>query len=66
MANSLWGKPRSKERILGVLKELQSLWEKYPDLRLGQLLLNSVKSEQELFYIEDEQLIEKVRVLVKG
>lgn len=32
--------PRPKERIPEVLDGLKKVWEKYPDQRLGQLLVN--------------------------
>ena len=51
---------RNKYRIDAILNELQDIWMEVPDLRLGQLLLNVVK-DPELYYIEDEKLIEKLK-----
>ena len=48
---------RSADRILNILARLSKIWEKYPDLRLGQLLLNCF-SDPLLYYIEDDKLIE--------
>ena len=31
---------RSVDRIPNILDRVSKIWEKYPDLRLGQLLLN--------------------------
>ena len=51
-----FGPPRKKERIHYVLERLGLLWEKYPDLRLGQLILN-IGASRNLFAIEDEDLL---------
>jgi len=54
---------RDPNRIHGILEDLERLWKKYPDLRLGQLLENAkygLTGEVEmrdLFYLEDEELI---------
>ena len=75
--NSLWGPPakikgvyetpwgktmRDPERIPEILDKLKEVWEEYPDLRLGQLIDNVVgRSPWPLFYIEDKDLVEKVK-----
>ena len=48
---------RDINRIDEILDELKQIWKEYPDLRLGQLLLNAVP-ESYLYYIEDDKLIE--------
>lgn len=48
---------RDINRIDLILDRLKTLWKKYPDLRLGQLILN-VLQDPVLYYIEDEELIE--------
>ena len=50
---------RPINRISNVLDRLSKIWEKYPDLRLGQLLLNCF-SDPLLYYIEDDKLIESL------
>lgn len=50
---------RNKERIDDVCIRLAALWKKYPDLRLGQLILN-VMQDPALYYVEDEDLIVKL------
>ena len=50
---------RSSE-IYKTLKGLQNIWMEYPDLRLGQLILNVVKDERKLYYMENEELIDKM------
>lgn len=47
---------RSPDRIPEILNELAAIWQKYPDLRLGQLLLN-VAQDPQLYYLEDVDLI---------
>lgn len=48
---------RDVNRIDLILDRLKTLWKKYPDLRLGQLILN-VLQDPVLYYVEDEELIE--------
>ncbi len=45
---------RPIERIPKILKRLEEVWKKNPDLRLGQLISNVWPN---LYPIEDEQLI---------
>lgn len=47
---------RDINRIEPLLTRLQKVWEKYPDLRLGQLILN-VEKDPKVYYMEDEDLI---------
>ena len=56
---------RRPERIPAILGELQALWQKYPDLRLGQLLINSLSEGQDLFYVEDRDLLDKVQDFIR-
>lgn len=53
---------RDSKRIGEILELLKTEWEKVPDWRLGQLLSNSCSV---LFYVEDEDLIEKVQEYLK-
>ena len=46
-------------RMDQILKRLKKLWEQYPDLRLGQLLLITCGTE-DLFAIEDEDLLKLI------
>lgn len=48
---------RDVSRIPEILKRLEELWKKYPDLRLGQLISNVIQ-DPALYYVEDEQLID--------
>lgn len=47
---------RDPNRIDQLLARLKVIWERNPDLRLGQLILN-VASDPVLYYVEDEELM---------
>ena len=55
---------RNKDRIPVILKSLEQLWMKYPDLRLGQLILNEFSLhngiDSRIYYMEDEELIKSL------
>ena len=57
--------PRSEENIKQILEQVQRTWLKAPHLRLGQLLGNCAKSETQLYYLEDEVLLEKMKDMYK-
>lgn len=46
---------RDPNRIKKILNTIEKIWEKCPDLRLGQLLTNAVH-ERIIYFIEDEDL----------
>lgn len=48
---------RDPKRIPQILKRLEKLWEKYPDLRLCQLILNCFPTNTDLYYLEDKELV---------
>ena len=50
---------RDVNRIDGILQSIGHIWKQHPDLRLGQLLLNPM-SDQMLYYVEDEKLVDVV------
>ena len=56
---------RDPERIGPMLEVIKKIWEKYPDLRLGQLLCNAVP-ESLIYYIEDEALIGAIEKYYKN
>ena len=47
---------RDPNRIEPMLALIREIWYKYPDLRLTQLIMNALKSDQDPYYIEDEKL----------
>lgn len=59
---------RDPARIPEILRRIQAVWEKYPDLRLGQLLNNArtaslgpyQRQVLDDFYIEDEVYLKMV------
>lgn len=51
---------RDINRIDDILQNIGEVWKLFPDLRLGQLLLN-VYSDPALYYVEDEKLIQKLK-----
>ena len=57
---------RDPARIPEVLAQVQAFWEKNPDWRLGQVLLNVGAPQAtcpELFYLEDDLLQARLRAL---
>lgn len=54
---------RDPKRISKVLNSIKSQWEKFPDMRLGQLIMNAVNNPTMLYYIEDDKLIECINAL---
>lgn len=58
---------RPPERIDVFIKVLKRVWKKHPDIRLGQLIVDSMKTSEDpdLFYIEDWQLQERIENLEK-
>ncbi len=63
---------RSPERIPVIVAQLKALWLASPEQRLGQLLVNAMRTQvgeptPDLFYVEDDQLIQYIgRLLQKG
>jgi len=51
---------RDVNRIKVMLKELERHWNKYPDMRFGQLLINLgvCEDSMRLWGLEDDKLIE--------
>ena len=53
---------RDPKRITSILATIREIWEQYPDMRLGQLLLNACPElENNPFYIEDDIVLEGLR-----
>ena len=53
---------RDPDRIPGVLAKIQEIWERFPDLRLGQLLEN-ISCGQSIYYMEDDYLLDRLDYL---
>lgn len=56
---------RDPERIPKILNEIEKIWQQYPDLRLGQLVLN-LEYRLPLYQIEDEELVAALKSLYGG
>ena len=44
-----------------ILAEIGEIWKKNPELRLGQLIDNILLQEEDLYYIEDKKLLERLK-----
>jgi len=53
---------RDPNRISGLAERLENAWSYFPDLRLGQLIVNAVGTDP--FFIEDDKLIDAVEDLI--
>lgn len=58
-----FGTPRKPERIPDILNQLKDLWEKHPDMRLAQLIGNLQTVDGDLYHVEDQALIDKLKKL---
>jgi len=57
---------RDPNRIGTIIEKIEKIWRHRPDWRLGQLILNIVKIKcPELFYLEDDTILEKIGDLEK-
>lgn len=50
---------RDAKWIAAVVGELERVWRRVPELRLGQLLINVFGMD--FYYVEDAELIERIR-----
>jgi len=51
---------RDPDRIVDVLALLLITWQEFPDMRLGQLLINAT-GKSDLFYVEDDVLMDELK-----
>jgi len=68
--NKLCKNKRDPERIEKILTSIQHLWEKQPDLRLGQLLIWVMSHRKsitcpDMFYFEDDDLLSCIEITTK-
>ena len=57
---------RDKDRIRPICERLATAWERFPDMRLGQLICNAYSGVmRDPFFIEDDELIEMIEEFVK-
>ena len=58
---------KDPKRIKKVLREIEKVWKKYPDLRLMQLIGNVWIEEQfESYYIKDKILVRYLKRYKEG
>lgn len=56
---------RSVEGQFELLHSLLNVWQKHPQMRLMQLLINALNNSEsypELYYIDDAELIDKLKM----
>ena len=56
---------RDPKRIEEVLNVIRGVWHTCPDLRLTQLILNSIPHNLNAFYIEDKELVKFLKDYAK-
>jgi len=56
---------RDPKRIKKVLNTIERVWNKVPDWRLGQLIVNATK-QNDPFYVDDNDLIVKLDDIEKN
>ena len=56
---------RNPERIKVILQEIDAIWHKYPDMRLGQLIGNVLEGPS-LYYVEDDSLVKALKDVYEG
>lgn len=57
---------RNKDRIRPICERLATAWERFPDMRLLQLICNAYAGDAgDPFFIEDDKLIEMIEEFVK-
>ena len=56
---------RDKKRIRPICERLATAWERFPDMRLGQLICNAYIGKRDPFFIEDDELIEMIEKFVR-
>ena len=59
---------RDPDRLDPMLYTIRQIWQRYPDMRLGQLLVNAINPNTpcpEIFHAEDEVLLAKLQGLLQ-
>jgi len=52
---------RDAARIPYIMVEIEEIWRAHPSLRLGQLIMNVIDDGGVLYYLEDEELLKRLR-----
>lgn len=56
---------KDPKRIDSILSNIKKIWEKYPHLRLGQMLMNTGMNFNNFYYVEDESLVKHLAKIYK-
>lgn len=59
---------RTIEEKSQALAQILRVWEQFPDWRLGQLIENAMRERKpsaQLFYIEDDEIVDAIRDLLR-
>ena len=51
---------RDEKRIRPFLDHIAEVWEKYPDLRFGQLISNATCGKMDIFFMEEDQMLQAI------
>jgi uncharacterized protein YihD (DUF1040 family) len=54
---------RDPNRIDKVLNTIKFFWKKNPDLRLAQMILNLAGDNEDIFFMEEDELLERLNAL---
>lgn len=53
---------RDPTRIKRMLKLVEKIWVKHPDLRLTQLIMNALRMNSDPYYVEDDKLEDALKL----
>lgn len=53
---------RDPARINHILKLVEKIWVKHPDLRLTQLIMNALRMNSDPYYVEDDKLEDALKL----
>lgn len=56
-----WGSAKNQSHQEKLLSQIAETWARYPMLRLGQLLYNTLPEQVDIFYVPDEKLIDYLK-----
>ncbi len=57
---------KDPKRVDPLMKRLTAVWRQNPELRLGQLIGNALNSNVDLYYVEDDKLINELELYTAG
>ena len=59
---------RDPKRIKPVLEALETYWNKNPDLRLGQIIVNMTRAwgRHDPFFVEDDKMLQAIQYFTEN